>query len=175
MQQLSEDVPKVTAALKATLVFAREKLEEVSERHEKGEDAGLPARVAVTILENTQEAIDNLEKGVEKVLNDAKKTPKHYQAEFRRLYDNLAAACAEFEEAASQAAAFHASSLDAAKGLEAARGKAIGAVKMTSGMVKAEGAKIVGQASTMAHNGANVHMPAGVHAKPCQMKVKVTP
>jgi hypothetical protein len=176
MQQLSEDVPKVTAALDKALGFVLEKLEEAAKRRDKGEDAGLPERVANTILENVLEAFGNLKKDTEKVLNDAKKTPKHYREEFRRLNEKLAAACAAFEESASQAAAFHASNLEAVKGLAIERGKAREEVKKTVSKVKAHGSNVTRHLTMYGMNGSNPNMPLQENAqKVRQSAVRVAP
>jgi hypothetical protein len=161
LRQLSEDVPKVAAALDVALGFALEKVDEIAKRRDKGEDVGLPERIAITILENVQDAFGNLKKDAEKILNDAKKTPKHYRDEFRRLNDNLTAACAEFEEAAGQAAALHTSNLAVATSYGNEQGTTRGLVSVSHRQVTTWAKKIVVHPAVTAHNGSNV---VGQHA-----------
>ncbi|NQT85784.1 hypothetical protein HQ560_03410, partial [bacterium] len=155
MRQLGEDVPKVTAAMDTALEFALEKVDDFAKRRDKGEDAGLPERIAITILENVQDAFGNLKKDTEKILNDAKRTPKHYQDEFRRLNDNLAAACAGFEDTASQAGALHASNLKAAKSYGDEQGVIKAGLMSQTNMVNIKFKKVVRVNISYGHNGSS--------------------
>jgi len=142
LRQVSEDVPKVVVALDTALDVVLEKLDEAAKRRDKGEDAGLPERIAITILENVLDAFGNMKKDTEKILNDAKRTPKHYKEELARLTGRLAAACAAFEQTAGQVEALRADNAKAMARLAKARGGMMNVAKEGSRAVKVKAGAI---------------------------------
>jgi len=172
MRQISEDVPKVTAALDTSLGLVLEKLDEAAKRRDKGEDAGLPEQVAIAILENVLDAFGNMKKNTEKILNDAKRTPQHYKEELARVTGRLATTCAAFEQTAGQVEALRADNDKALALLTRDRGLAMGVAKKSSVRMKVQGHAIVRQTSMFAQNGSSAVNQLATKASQSKIEVK---